>query len=119
MTPTQFTVELEPMPLHPEVALGAPAIRFSIPCFWVRKPPDPRVEWKAVLATELSHSVIPRFVLERAAMRIDDLSVDSHVTWRGRACYVGTARFGLPVNEWPRPAGQTTDANRPLGTVRF
>jgi len=74
MTPPKFTVQLESMPLHPEATLGAPAIRFSIPCFWVRERPDTRVEWKAVLATGLPHSAIPRFVFERAAMRIDDLS---------------------------------------------
>lgn len=115
MTPHPwFTVQLEPMLLHPEATLGAPATRFWVPCSWVRNAPDKPAGWKACLATDLYHTIIPRFVHDRVNMRIDDLSDEPYATWRGYDCFVGTARFGLPIAEWPRPAGDETDINRPL-----
>ena len=78
-----FTVQLEPMVLHPEATLGASSTRFLVPCAWVRRSPNPRVEWKSILATDLSHTVISRFVYEQANMRIDDLSDEPYATWQG------------------------------------
>ena len=69
---------------------------------------------KPILATELAHTVIPRYVYDRANIRIDDLSEEPYATWQGVACFVGTVRFGLPADEWPRPVGHTTDINRRL-----
>ena len=115
MTPHPwFTVQLEPRHLHPEATLDAPATRFWVPCSWVRVAPDKPAEWKACLATDLDHTVIPRRVYERVNMRIDDLSAEPFATWQGYACFVGTARFGLPADERPRPVGDTTDIKRQL-----
>lgn len=70
------------------------------------------VDWKAVLATDLDHTVIPRRVYNRANIRIDDLSEEPYAIWQGVDCFVGTARFGLAADERPRPAGDATDIRR-------
>ena len=107
-----FTVQLEPLPQHPESSLGAPAIRFCVPCWWMPRGGGNRVDRKPILATELDYTVIPRYVYDRAKIRIDDLSEEPYATWQGVDCFVGTARFGLPADEWPRPVGDTTDIHR-------
>ena len=107
-----FTVQLEPLPQHPETTLDAPAIRFCVPCWWMPRGRRRLVKWKAVLATDLDHTVISRRVYNREGIRIDDLSEEPYATWQGVDCFVGTARFGLPADERPRPVGDPTDLHR-------
>src|SRR4051812_42896019 len=97
-----FTVQLEPIRPHPETTLDSPGVRFCVPCWWMPQGRGKLLEWKAVLATDLVRTVIPRFVYDRVKMRIDELSEEPHASWQGHDCFVGTVRFGLPADERPR-----------------
>jgi hypothetical protein len=118
MTPTaHYTVRLYAIHPHPEARLGDQATTFGVCCYWLPGPSSEpsirRLRSDGRLATELFYSVIPRAVYEEVGMRVDNLSSTPNATWRGVACSTGRVRFGLIVEEWPRPPGEASDENRP------